>query len=286
MADYKAQTDQTSKIQLPSAIAVVQWDKTMAAPGGVVGLEVLTVYVGNGAELKIDLKDQNGANLGSFSDKLYGNKFWAQIKVPANAKQALYAEVKLSKHGLQMQSPALILLPLIEIKNAKWDKKEARRGDILKLTADVNNAPEGAEAQIEIWEYDQDGSHDLITQLSTTVKNKKIEMEWEYEYHEDTDEIPTEEERQKYGLHYNPPEYFFRVKIGEVQADSVLLEFKDWIKIKLQDDFGDPVTNVEYILNCADGKEIRGKLDKGGTAMEKDVPPGKVTIEFIDSSKQ
>ena len=108
---------------------------------------------------------------------------------------------------LTKKSNCMYVYPAVEIKNLKWDKNEARRGDILKLTADVTNVYEGAEAEIQIWEHDSDGAHDLITKFPVIVKNKKIEADWEYEYHEDTDDIPTEEETEK---GYNPPEYFFR----------------------------------------------------------------------------
>jgi hypothetical protein len=43
---------------------------------------------------------------------------------------------------------------LIEITNADWDKQEARRGDVLKLNANVKGVRDGAESQIEIWEHD------------------------------------------------------------------------------------------------------------------------------------
>jgi hypothetical protein len=76
----------------------------MAGSGGLVGLEILTQYVGNRSPIEIELSDQNGKTFGKYQEKISGNRFWAQIKVPADAKQALYATVKLPKHGLQMKS--------------------------------------------------------------------------------------------------------------------------------------------------------------------------------------
>src|SRR5574341_478036 len=141
MPQHQGQTDQVKKVQLPSAIQQVLWTKRMAAPGGKVGLEVYTHYVGNGSDLQIEFSDQPGKILGNYRDKMGGNRFAANITVPANAKEALYATVKLPKHGLSMKSGPLIILPPVQIINAKWDKPEARRGDILKLTADVKGVP-------------------------------------------------------------------------------------------------------------------------------------------------
>jgi len=249
----------------------------MASNGALVGLEIFTHFVGNRSELEIELSDQSGKKIGKYKEKISGNRFWTQIKVPADAKQALYANVKLPKHGLQMKSNPLILLPTVEITNLKWDKKEARRGDVLKLTADVKGCQDDTEAEISIWEYDDDGGHDFISKFPATIKNGKIEADWEYEYHEDTDEIPTEKELEK---GYNPPEYFFRVIVGGVQADSGLLEFKDWIEITVRDEFGNPKASIDFILYLPDGRQKSGQLDSEGYVKVHDIPPGKYRVEF------
>lgn len=277
MNEHQSQTDQVKKIELPSTIQQVVWTKQKASPGGKAGLEIITHYVGSNSEIKIELEDHSGKSFGKYTEKIHGNRFWANIKIPEDAKDALYAKVKLPKHGLELKSNPLIILPKIEITNAKWDKKEARRGDILKLTANIKGVPDGTEAEIEIWEHDADEAHDLITKFPVLVKDQKIETEWEYEYHEDTDEIPTEEESEK---GYNPPEYFFRIKVGEVQADSDLLEFRDWIEIMLEDNEGNPVGDEDYILYLPDGNQKKGKLDSKGYAKEDDIPPGRIRVEF------
>ena len=85
---------------------------------------------------------------------------------------------------------------LIEITNVKWDKQEARRGDVLKLTADVKGASDGTEAQIEIFEHDADGNHDFIGKFFAPVKNETMEATWKFKYIKDTDDIPTADESE------------------------------------------------------------------------------------------
>lgn len=277
MADHRTQTDAVKKVTLPSALSAVSWSRRSSAPGGMVGLEVFTAFVGNGAALEIELTDQSGKSFGKFKDKITGNRFWADIRVPKDARQALFATVKLPKHGLNQKSAALLLGPAVEITNLKWDKKEARRGDILKLTADVKGVPDGTEALLQILEHDSDGAHDLVTKFTLEVKNKKVELDWEYEYHEDTDDIPTKDEAAK---GYNPPEYFFTVAIGGVTEKSGLLTFKDWVDIVLKNQDGKPIPDEDYVIHLPDGATRKGKLDSEGKAIEKDVPPGKYTVEF------
>jgi hypothetical protein len=282
MAENSSQTGQTKKVTLPSSIEQVMWSKKLAAVGGVVGLEVYMLYIGNNSEIQIELSDKSGKTLGKYSEHTAGNRFWAQIRVPMDAREELYAMVKLPKHSLQKKSSPLVVVPPVQISNAKWDKSEARRGDTLKLTADVKGVPDGVEAMIEVYEHDSDGAHELVSKFQVPVKNKKIDAEWKFEYHEDTGSIPSAHETEK---GYHAPKYFFKATVGEVGVDSAALEFKDGIALELNDDSGNPISDVEYVLHCADGSQRKGKMDNEGKAFEKDVPPGPVTVEFVDKKK-
>lgn len=277
MHEHTGPTDEIKKIELPSAIQQVLWTQQRVAAGAKAGIEIYTQYVGNNSDLEIELSDHAGKKHDTVKGKISANRALIEITVPAKAEQILYADVKLPKHSLEMKSNPLVILPPIEITNLKWDKEEARRGDILKLTADVKGAQEGSEAEIEIWEHDADEAHDLITKFPTVIKDNKVEADWEFEYYEDTDDIPTDEETEK---GYNPPEYFFRVTVNGVSADSGLLEFKDWIRISLQDFDGNPLKEEEYIIFLPDGTEKRGKLDADGTAIIEDIPPGRFHVEY------
>ncbi len=177
------------------------------------------------------------------------------------------------------EASAISELP-IQIKNAKWDKEEARQGDTLTLTADVEGAPDGTQGEIEIYEHDVDGIHDLIATLPVDVVNNKIKTTWEYEYHEDTDEIPTDEELKKYGRSYNPPEYFFAVKVRDAEDISGILLYKDYVEIYLKNPAGEPIADEDYILTLPDGTDIEGKVDSEGYAKVEGIPPGKVSVRF------
>lgn len=277
MSEYEGQTDQVHEIKLSSAINQATWDRPMAWVKGKVRILVYTHFVGNGSDIRITIRNKSGRRLDRIDGKVNSNRFREIWTVSDKAKEAVYFEAELKKHGLKEKSEEMEIIPPIEITNAKWNQPEARRGDILKLTADVKNVPDGTEALIEIYEHDADSAHDFITKLSVLVESKKVEVEWEYEYHEDVDEIPTAEESER---GYNPPEYFFRVKIGGSSEDSDRLEFKDYIEIQLKE-FGDaPVADLEYTLHLPDNSQRQGQLDELGYAMEEDIPPGRVRVEF------
>ena len=146
------------------------------------------------------------------------------------------------------------------------------------------------EATLTIFEYDRDNIHDKIIELPGEIKNQKLAVKWEYEYHEDTDEIPTDEEMKRYGKNYNPPEYFFTVTVGDAvfgkKQESGLLLFKDWVEIYLKDSEGNPLPNQNYTLVLPDGQQRKGTLDGSGYAREADIPPGEIKIEFPDVNKE
>jgi hypothetical protein len=178
------------------------------------------------------------------------------------------------------------VFPAARVSNRAWSAEEARRGDVLTLSADVRGLPDQTEVALVIYEYDADGVHDRIIELPGTVVSEKVEVRWEYEYQEDTDEIPTQEERERYGNSYNPPEYFFTVKVDDtefgLEQDSKLLRFKDWVEIELADHDGTPMSGQKYKVTMADGSVKEGTLDDDGTARLQDIPPGKCEVEFPD----
>lgn len=282
---FNKTTDQEHTIKLESSILSAIWSANEAHVGSEIGIEVKTLFVGEGGAIKITGKTEKGKKLGKLKDKIYGNGFSGKLSIPDKVKIDDYAyfEVELPQLGLSAESNRIPIRPEVIVSNMKWDKTEARRGDTLKLTADIEGVRNGSEATVIIFEHDQDGNHDKIAELPTLLKNNKIEVMWEYEYHQDTDEIPSQEEMKKYGKNYNPPEYFFILEIEQQKygekAESGLLKFKDWIEIEFIDGDGNPMANADYTITLADGTQKTGKLDSNGIARVDDAPPGTYEVE-------
>ncbi len=281
MDQYQRATDQEHEIQLTSAITNVRWGYMQASVGNEVPLEVRTLFVGDGSEVRITVQNESGGRLDRFTGTVRSNRYRGTYTVPDNAREAIYFEAELRRHGLSERSENMKIIPPIDITNLQWNQQEARRGDILELTADVEGAPDGTEVIIEIYEHDDDEAHDFIARLPAMVENNKIELQWVYEYHDDVDEIPADWELE---TSYNPPEYFFKVVIGGNTAESGLLEFKDWIDINLVDEDGQPVPDRDYVMNLPDGSQRTGTLDSEGHAREEDIPPGEYILIFPDQA--
>lgn len=284
---YSKATDTAHVIKLESALVSATWRAGAAPAGQSVPFEVRTSFVGNGAAIKIKGKSENGKKLGKLDDVIKNNVYVGELTIPDDIKidDLVYFEVDLPKNGLSGQSNRIPVTLPITVTNLKWSAKEAHRGDILTLSADVSGCRDHTDAKITIFEYDHDNAHDRIVQIPTTVMRNKIEVKWEYEYHEDTDEIPTNEELKKYGKSYNPPEYFFVVEIdgqkfGEKQ-ESGLLTFKDWIEIQLVNFVG----GETYTMYLPDGTKRTGKFDNEGYIKEDKILPGKYEIVIDTGNK-
>ncbi|HHP7238378.1 hypothetical protein [Longibacter sp.] len=284
MPTHRGSTNETHQIQLDSAIEVVSWSRRQAAPGSRVGLQIQTHFVGNGAVVQIQLRDQAGTTFQTYTEALTANRLRAQIPVPGDAEDILFADITLPDHGLSATSPPLSLLPRIQLDDLQWikdgeDVTEARRGDVLTLSASATGAPDGTEAELVILEHDADGAHDLVTRFPTKINGEKVEAEWEFEYVEDTDDIPADGDAED---GYQHPEYIFRVDVGGLQARSNLITFKDWFEIQRVSEDGTPISDERYVLHLANGKTREGSLDADGTAREEDLPPGPISFEFPD----
>jgi hypothetical protein len=288
---YSKATDTEHKIKLESSLVYAVWRAGVARAGGKTGFEIGTAFVGNGASVKAKGKSEGGKSLGTVKGKIRSNKFVGEFDIPEDIEldDAVYFEAELSQLGLSDESNRIPTAPAVEISDMKWSAEEARRGDILKLTATVDGCDDETEAIVTIYEYDDDGVHDKITELPAKVMENKIELEWEYEYHEDTDEVPSDEELKKYGKSYNPPEYFFVIEIdgqkfGQEQ-ESKLLTFKDYVEVHLEDENNQPMENQDFKLYLPDGTEKDGTTDEGGYARIDGVPPGPYTIGFPNLGK-
>lgn len=281
-------TDTEHEVKLDSELIYAAWRVGAAYGGQTVPLEVVTSFVGNGAKIKIEGKSENGKKLGKVSSTIKNNKFIGELEIPEDIENGdyIFFKVSLPDNSLDGESNHIPAGPPIEATNMKWSTDEARRGDVLTLSADIEGASDGTEATITIYEYDSDNIHDVITDFPAVVENTKIEVQWEYEYHEDTDDIPTQEEMDKYGGSYNPPEYFFTITIGAQELgkeqESGILNFKDWIEVELVDDNNDPIPEVEYEAVYPDGTTQSGKLDELGKTRFENVPPGDFKITYKD----
>jgi hypothetical protein len=250
-------------------------------------LEVRTAFVGQGAAIEITAKTEDGYDAGKLKDRVWGPAFKGTIELSENLTRGslLFFKVSLPESGgIEAESNRVPVFRPPRISNLRWSDSVARRDDIMVLTADVKEVPSHHPVKVHILEHDEDGAHDPITSLDCEIVDEKLEVRWKFEYHEDTDDYPSQTDLDPYGRSYLHPEYFFVVdvdgfRVGDEQ-ESGLLRFQDFIEIRLVGDQELAGENEEYVLHLADGSERRGQLDTHGRAREEDVPPGPYIVRF------
>ncbi len=275
-------TDSENKIKMNSSLVYASWRRGSAHTGCKAAFEVGTSFVGNGAPVKVTGKREGGKKFGKVKGKMRANIFIGEFKIPKDFKPGdrIFFEVDLSKNGLKGKSNSIPVFPKPVVTNIKWSAEKAHRGSTLTLSADVKKVRGGTEAKVIIYEYDRDGAHDKITELPAVIENSAIEVEWEFEYHKDVDEIPTQKELDEYGGSYNPPEYFFVIRINDFEhgadQESGLLKFEDWIDLKLVNFTG----KEKYVLHLPDGSTKKGDFDDKGRIVVKKTLPGRYYVEI------
>jgi hypothetical protein len=282
-------TDTEHVVRLDSHLISASWSVGKAVSGRTATFAVYTAFVGDGAPIKVIGRSEGGTRLGKIRDEIRRNRYIGEFEIPDNVEvgDKVYFEVKLPRNRLEGESNHIPVFPSIEVFNLNWSATEARRGDVLTLSAETRGLNDHTDVVVAIFEYDRDEAHDRIVELPAEVMDNRIELDWQYEYHEDTDEIATQQELERHGDAYNPPEYFFTVRVENIEfgtgQESELLTFMDWLEVEFVDREGNPMADERYVITLADGTEREGTLDENGCARLEDIPPGPYRVEFPDA---
>jgi phage protein D len=180
-----------------------------------------------------------------------------------------------------------------QFSNLKWkldgaDVTKAHVGDKVVMSSDVRDLDDGTQVKINIWEKDQVGSDDFITFLTAYVKDGKVERNWTVEYHEDTDDVDSEQEQNEKG--YTMPEYVFKLETTTgpevVSGESPVLEVKDYIEFVFRNENGVPIENAKFSLIKNDGTVVKEiKSDKNGIVRINELDIGDYGIEITKEEK-
>jgi hypothetical protein len=287
-ATHTAQTDTKNKVKLESSIVYAEWLSPAAVGGYTADLEVVTAMVGEGATIEIKGKSSKGKAPDSIKGTIHGNYFAGSLPIPEKVDPSaeIWFEAKLSKHGLKMESLPIPARPPIFATSLKWDKTEVHRGETVKMQGKFEGCIPNSEAQVIVYEYNPDGHHDKVTTMATQLKNLDLEVQWEFEYVDDTARIPTETEKQKYQKHYGPVEFFFVVVIDGVRIgigqESGKLKFKDTREHILLDGYGAPLKNRKIVFHLPDGSEKDATTGDDGSITDTSGMPGLAFIEIKD----
>jgi len=211
-----------------------------------------------------------------FTDKagkpVVGVAYKAKDPESKESQGAIYGKVR--KTGLQEGNCEI---ELRAITKAVWSEKEARVGDKVKLQVEVSGFDSGVKAEFNIFEKDISSADDLIANLEGEVSGGKAEVEWEYQYVEDDDDVSNPQEKAS---GYSLPEYYFIVRVENAQLRSPMLQYKDYVEVTLKDAEGNAIGEAPFRLFFENGEVRDGQLDGNGYRKVENVPPGRWSVDF------
>lgn len=181
MAQHRKPTDQAHKIQLSAKMVHALWISQAVCTGQKAPFEVWTRFVGNGADIRVEVIDRSGKKIDTINGKVYGNYFAAAAAIPDKAKEVVMFTARLPRHRLEIKSDICRVLPPGKIDQLAWEPKEAAAGDTVRLTASVTDIPEGARVMLSIYANDPLGAHDFITRFAGRVENRRIAAQWRFD---------------------------------------------------------------------------------------------------------
>jgi len=184
---------------------------------------------------------------------------------------------RISQAGLQSGD---VTIELKVITEAKWSQPSARDGETIQIKVSLDGIEDGTPAKIEIHERNLNTPDNLLQIIEDAeVSGGAIEVDWAYEY---VDEEFAEEGRDEERPRFYSPSFFFKVRVAGCEAQSDLLEYRDFIEVYLKNDEEDAIADAEYLVFLSNGEVRSGQLDGDGYAKIEQVPPGPWSVEFPD----
>lgn len=182
-----------------------------------------------------------------------------------------------SAGGDENRNPQITQLKWLNEAGEEITKSHVR--ERVKLTAQVSDIDDGKRVKLFIYEKDNEGDDDFIRAYTTPVREGKIELVWQVEYHPDEDDTNSAEESEEQG--YTLPEYIFIAQCDSVDLrteESPVLQVVASFVYRLVDRKGKPIANYPCSLELADGNIIESESDSEGYIVESEIPLGKTKL--------
>ncbi|MCX8188598.1 MAG: hypothetical protein N3F64_02720 [Nitrososphaeria archaeon] len=145
----------------------------------------------------------------------------------------------------------------------------------IKLRVDTRGFEDGRLVQFEIW-MKKGSEEKIVDQVNGTVRGGKGEALWTPRATEKRDTLKKEEIVEEEG---ELEEYYFRAKVGDLEAQSEPWTFIYPLEIYVKDENGTPLNNVEFEIEFSDGSKEKGTFTQG-CAKFKGVPKGRFKLKI------
>lgn len=282
---YAGSSGQTHRFSVDSKLVSAMWMYPRAHSGQESELGVKSIFVGDGASIKITCYTESGKKVLKEEGVILRNRYRGKILIPDKVKEGemIYFEAELPRHKLKIESNVIPVRAPILVREIGWDRREVRRGDEVMIRCEFESGvEEGESVMVCIYEHNPNSVDIKVIGIPTVIKDNKIEMKWRFDYQGSTEEICTEEELKPYGKSYHNPDFYFMVivdgiKVGE-NKESGLMRFRDSIDICVKDFEGRIIADMDCRVVFADGSRGEYRTDENGRLLIADISPGQLKV--------
>ena len=158
----------------------------------------------------------------------------------------------------------------------KWSHHEGIDSEPLILSVKSGSTEPGYKVLFKIWKADSDLASDKpFTVLETTLKDHKAEVQWEYNWEEDSESPLTDY-----------PYFFFSVSDddgNEIKSNIIRISMN--MLVEIHDENDAPQKNVRFLLNGPGKTAVEGKTDETGSCEVNGLIPGNYKITTLNDKK-
>jgi hypothetical protein len=280
MGEHSGQTGKPLQIKLTSSIVSARWGLAQVANGGTIPIEVVTVYVADGSDITIVLKDMDGKTIEKLKGKVFTNLYRANYGLTKpNKTGGMAFEAELPAHKLKKavgKVPVPYPVKITELKMVDSKGKEIKelgREEKVEIKAKIDGPPPETACVISIGF--QTGPTTTVNLYSAPVKLKsgKVSCAWNRAA-VDEKAIRIQSELDKTGEKYFAPRYTFEVNcLGAIA--SAFVEYHSWAEF----DFGK--MRGQAIFKLPDGKEKTESIPGNGIVKLEKPKAGRIIIKEL-----
>ena len=216
---WRITTDEKHIIRVDSILVSNEWEKSAAYAGQKAYFLIYTSFVGYGSPVTVTCRTKSGATVDSFNVKIYNDFHRGFFEVPAHMEEGeqIYFEIFSGPLMFDHASKSIPVFSTPYVENMRWSRYEAERYDILTLSADVYNVQDHTPALLNIYEYDKENAHGIVTKIPVQVAANRIEIMWQYRYSKPLSFLRNRSFLEEQGYEHFPLKYFFTITIGTTE---------------------------------------------------------------------
>ena len=149
--EFTKGTNSEHRISLNGQFVSARWVSPLAIGGKFAELLVSTVLIGDGAPIEVSYEASNGKAPSKIKGNIQANRFRGKVAIPEDVDYGATVKftAELTRHGLDIVSESVPLLPPLEISNLRWNKEDIKRADVVTMQADAPTLPDNQEVEID-----------------------------------------------------------------------------------------------------------------------------------------